>query len=106
VGSVGEIALASSVPAVVAVSIGLRHEPAAVAAFAAVAFLLSMDQETCDETWTGSIAAISLAQAPAMIDAALEAVYGAAAIDFPFTDLIVADPYADLSPTLKHDWEA
>ncbi len=45
---------------------------------------------------------VAVAQAPPTIDAALEAIYRAAAMYFPFTDLIVADPYADMKPGLKH----
>jgi hypothetical protein len=33
---------------------------------------------------------------PATIDAALEAAYKSAAIYFPFSDVIVADPYKDM----------
>jgi Predicted periplasmic protein (DUF2092) len=40
--------------------------------------------------------------APPTIDAALKTIYDSAAIYFPFTDLIVSDPYADLNPGLKH----
>ena len=45
---------------------------------------------------------VAVVQAPPTIDAALEAIYRAAAMYFPFTDLIVADPYADMKPGLKH----
>ncbi len=45
---------------------------------------------------------VAVAEAPATIDAALEAIFHKAAIYFPFTDLIVADPYGDLAPGLKH----
>jgi hypothetical protein len=45
---------------------------------------------------------VAAIQAPPTIDAALETIYRAAAMYFPFTDLIVADPYADLKPGLKH----
>ena len=44
---------------------------------------------------------VAVADAPATIDAALKAAYGTAAIYFPFTDVIVADPFADLSDGLK-----
>ena len=44
---------------------------------------------------------LAIADAPPTIDSALEAAYHAAAIYFPFTDLIVADPYNDLAPGLK-----
>ena len=43
---------------------------------------------------------VAVAQAPPTIDAALKAAYDSAAIYFPFTDLIVADPYKDLSDGL------
>jgi hypothetical protein len=45
---------------------------------------------------------IATAVAPATIDATLEAAFHSAAIYFPFTDLIVANPYGDLAPGLKH----
>ncbi len=45
---------------------------------------------------------VAIANAPPTIDATLEAAYKTAAIYFPFTDLIVADPYGDLAPGLKH----
>jgi hypothetical protein len=44
----------------------------------------------------------AVADAPPTIDATLEAIYHKAAIYFPFTDLIVSDPYGDLAPELKH----
>jgi hypothetical protein len=44
----------------------------------------------------------AVAEAPPTIDAALEAAYDSAAIYFPFTDLIVADPYKDMAPGLLH----
>ena len=40
---------------------------------------------------------VAVADAPATIDAALKAAYDTAAIYFPFTDLVVADPYAALT---------
>jgi len=43
---------------------------------------------------------IAVAQAPPTIDAALKAAYDSAAIYFPFTDLIVADPYKDIADGL------
>jgi hypothetical protein len=43
---------------------------------------------------------VSIAEAPPTIDAALEAVYHAAAFYFPFTDMIVADPYQDIADDL------
>src|SRR5262245_37675453 len=45
---------------------------------------------------------VAVTHAPPTIDAALEDIYRTAAMYFPFTDLIVADPYADLKPGLKH----
>ena len=44
---------------------------------------------------------VAVADAPPTIDAALEAAYHSAAIYFPFTDLIVADPYKDMEPGLE-----
>lgn len=44
---------------------------------------------------------VAVANAPSTIDDALEAIYHEAAIYFPFTDLIVADPYGDLVPGLQ-----
>ena len=43
---------------------------------------------------------VAVGDAPATIDAALEEAYHKAAIYFPFTDVIVADPYAELSDGL------
>jgi hypothetical protein len=43
-----------------------------------------------------------VAEAPPTIDAALKAAYDSAAIYFPFTDVIVADPYQGLADGLKH----
>ena len=40
---------------------------------------------------------IAIAEAPPTIDAALKAAYDSAAIYFPFTDVIVADPYKDFA---------
>src|SRR5262245_14918210 len=45
---------------------------------------------------------VATADAPSTIDAALKAAYDTAAIYFPFTDVIVADPYKDLADGLKH----
>jgi hypothetical protein len=45
---------------------------------------------------------VAVADAPPTIDAALKAAYDSAAIYFPFSDLIVSDPYKDLSEGLKH----
>jgi hypothetical protein len=44
---------------------------------------------------------VAVADAPPTIDAVLQAAYDAAAIYFPFTDVIVADPYKDLADGLK-----
>lgn len=43
---------------------------------------------------------VAVAEAPATIDEALKVAYDAAAIYFPFTDVIVADPYKDLTDGL------
>lgn len=43
---------------------------------------------------------VATAEAPATIDAALEAAYQLAAIYYPFTDLIVADPYRHIEEGL------
>jgi hypothetical protein len=44
---------------------------------------------------------VAIAEAPPTIDEMLKAAYDVAAIYFPFTDLIVSDPYKDLSEGLK-----
>jgi hypothetical protein len=44
---------------------------------------------------------VAVADAPPTIDAMLKAAYDQAAIYFPFTDVIVADPYKDFSEGLK-----
>jgi hypothetical protein len=44
---------------------------------------------------------VAVADAPATIDAALKAAYDSAAIYFPFTDVLVADPYKDIADGLK-----
>jgi hypothetical protein len=44
---------------------------------------------------------VAVANAPATIDAALEAAYHSAAIYFPFTDVIVADPYKEIADGLE-----
>ena len=44
---------------------------------------------------------VAVASAPPTIDAALQQAYESAAIYFPFTDVLVSDPYADLAPGLK-----
>ena len=43
---------------------------------------------------------VAVADAPPTIDAALKAAFEVAAIYFPFTDLIVADPYQDIADRL------
>ncbi len=43
---------------------------------------------------------VAVAEAPTTIDAALKAAYDLAAIYFPFTDVIVADPYKDIADGL------
>jgi hypothetical protein len=45
---------------------------------------------------------VAVADAPPTLDAALKAAYDAAAIYFPFTDLIVADPYKGLADGLQY----
>jgi hypothetical protein len=45
---------------------------------------------------------VAVADAPATIDGALKAAYDSAAIYFPFTDVIVADPYKDIADRLEH----
>jgi hypothetical protein len=44
---------------------------------------------------------VAVADAPATIDAALQAAYDSAAIYFPFTDVVVADPYKDIADGMK-----
>ncbi len=44
---------------------------------------------------------VATAPAPPTIDATLKAAFDSAAIYFPFSDLIVADPYGDIAPELK-----
>jgi len=44
---------------------------------------------------------VAVADAPPTIDATLQAAYDSAAIYFPFTDVIVADPYKDIADGLK-----
>ena len=44
---------------------------------------------------------VAIAAAPPTIDAALQAAYESAAIFFPFSDLIVADPYGDIADRLR-----
>jgi hypothetical protein len=45
---------------------------------------------------------VAVADAPPTIDAALKAAYDTAAIYFPFTDVIVTDPYKGLADGLQH----
>jgi hypothetical protein len=45
---------------------------------------------------------VAVAQAPPSIDAALKLAYDSAAIYFPFTDVVVADPYSDIAPGLTY----
>ena len=45
---------------------------------------------------------VAVAEAPPTIDGALKAAYDSAAIYFPFTDVIVADPYKDIADRLEH----
>ena len=51
--------------------------------------------------YTPSVDMVAVAEAPPTIDDMLHAAYRFAAIYFPFTDVIVADPWADLSPRLR-----
>lgn len=44
---------------------------------------------------------VAVADAPPTIDAALQKAYDTAAIYFPFTDVIVTDPYKDIAEGLK-----
>ena len=44
---------------------------------------------------------VAVADAPPTIDAALQAAYDSADIYFPFSDVIVADPYKDIADGLK-----
>jgi hypothetical protein len=43
---------------------------------------------------------VAIADAPPTIDGALKAAYESAAIYYPFTDVMVADPYGDIAPGL------
>jgi hypothetical protein len=45
---------------------------------------------------------VAVADAPPTIDGALKAAYESAAIYFPFTDVMVADPYKDIADGLTH----
>jgi hypothetical protein len=45
---------------------------------------------------------VAVAEAPPTIDAALQAAYDSAAIYFPFTDVVVADPYRDMTEGVTH----
>lgn len=51
--------------------------------------------------YTPSADMVAVADAPPTIDAMLDAAFRFAAIYFPFTDVIVSDPWADLSPHLR-----
>lgn len=51
--------------------------------------------------YTPGVELAAVTAAPPTIDAMLQAAYGKAAIYFPFTDIIVADPYGDVAPQLK-----
>src|SRR5262247_411300 len=44
---------------------------------------------------------VAVAPAPPTIDAALEEAYRGAGIYFPFTDVVVADPYGDIAKSLE-----
>src|SRR5258705_12212710 len=44
---------------------------------------------------------VAVSDAPPTIDAALKAAFDSAAIYFPFSDLLVADPYQDIADTVK-----
>lgn len=44
---------------------------------------------------------VAIADAPPTIDATLQQAYNSAAIYFPFTDVVVADPYKDIADGLK-----
>lgn len=44
---------------------------------------------------------VAVASAPPTIDQALAQAYQSAAIYFPFTDVLVSDPYGDLAPSLR-----
>lgn len=46
--------------------------------------------------------AVAIAEAPPTMDAMLKAAFDRAAIYFPFTDLIVTDPYKDIADGLVH----
>ncbi len=45
---------------------------------------------------------VAIADAPPTIDAVLKSAYDSAAIYFPFTDMIVADPYEGIADGLRH----
>jgi hypothetical protein len=45
---------------------------------------------------------VAVADTPPTLEAALKAAYDTAAIYFPFTDVMVADPYKDLADGLQH----
>ncbi|MFO1037880.1 MAG: DUF2092 domain-containing protein [Geminicoccaceae bacterium] len=51
--------------------------------------------------YTPGVELVAMADAPDTIDAMLKAAYHQAAIYFPFTDVLVADPWGDLKDDLK-----
>ena len=51
--------------------------------------------------YTPSADMVAVAQAPPTIDETLKAAFDFAAIYFPFTDVIVSDPWRDLEPSLR-----
>jgi hypothetical protein len=51
--------------------------------------------------WAPAEGLLAQAKVPATIDGALEAAHGLARIYFPFSDIVVADPYGDLAPDLR-----
>ncbi len=50
--------------------------------------------------WVPQANLVAVAPAPPTIDAMLKAAFDSAAIYFPFTDVLVADPYGDLAPDI------
>jgi hypothetical protein len=50
--------------------------------------------------WAPAEGLLARAKVPPTIEGALEAAHGLAHIYFPFTDIVVADPYGDLAPEL------
>jgi hypothetical protein len=51
--------------------------------------------------WAPAEGLLARAKVPPTIEGALEAAHGLAHIYFPFTDIVVADPYGDLAPDLR-----